>query len=162
MWLFALGAVLVAGCRGDLGDERGLVALDEPFFACRVQPVLTKSCATFACHGDARRFFTVFARNRLRFGGDETERNAFLREEERAFNFESARTMVDPDRPEESLLLRKPLEVAAGGYYHVGAVEPFGGGDVFVNTDDPEYRVLVDWVMGATGDPSCVEPGSDL
>ncbi len=153
---------LLTGCPDDLRAEGDIAELDEAFFRCRVQPIVTKTCSTFVCHGNGARFFTVFARNRLRLGGDETGRNAFLRDSERAFNFESALTMVDIDRPEQSLLLLKPLDVSVGGYYHVGAHEPFGGTDVFLDPDDPEYQVLVDWVMGATEDPMCSEPGSQL
>jgi hypothetical protein len=152
--------LLMSGCRGDLGDEAGQLALDEPYFRCRVQPVLTKSCAAFACHGSSERFFTVFARGRLRLGGDESERAAFLRDSERAFNFASAAAMVDVEVPERSLLLLKPLEPSAGGYYHVGA-DLFGGADVFASADDPDYRVLREWVLGATDDAACLEPGSD-
>ena len=157
----ALVALMAAGCQPALDAAGQPATLDEPYFRCRVQPVLTKYCSTFACHGDGARFFTVFARNRLRLAGDESERNAFLRPEERAFNYRAAIGMVDVEDPGESLLLRKPLEEAAGGWYHVGADEPFGGGDVFASADDPEYRALVEWVEGATEDPACVEPGSD-
>ncbi len=156
-WL-AVAAAL-AGCQ--VADPpRQPAALDEPYFRCRVQPVLAKSCAAFACHGDGRRFFRVYARNRLRLGGDEAGRNARLSDGERAANFASARAFVDAQDPAHSLLLQKPLEMAAGGYFHRGA-EIFGGGNVFATRDDPDWRTLDKWVGGATDDPACVEPGSD-
>lgn len=150
----------IAACRSGLEDQAALPALDEPYFRCRVQPVLTKSCGAFACHGDGARFFRLFGRDRLRFGGTEEQRNAFMRDEERAANFNSARAMVNADNPEESLLLKKPLEQAAGGYYH-GAVK-LGTANVFPNKDDPDYKTLAAWVGGAKEDASCVEPGSDF
>jgi hypothetical protein len=160
--VMAAGVVACAtcACQNGLDAPAGAVDLDEPFFRCEVQPVLTKSCSTFKCHGDARRYFKIFARNRLRFGGGEEERNATMREVERGFNFESARAFVDADFPEESLLLLEPLDEAAGGYYHGGAVI-YGRGDVFQSRDEADFVTLRDWIMGARAEPQCVEPGSD-
>ena len=146
--------LLLAGCQKGLDDPKPLPALDEAYFRCRVQPVLTKSCAAFACHGDARRYFHVFARNRLRLQGTEKDRNAALGDAERSANFDAARGFVDGD---DSLLLRKPLEGAA---FHRGA-EIFGGGNVFASRDDPDWKTLEAWTQGAKEDPTCVEPGSD-
>jgi hypothetical protein len=152
--------LLFGGCQAGLDDGLAPAQLDEPFFRCRVQPVLTQSCAAFACHGDGRRFFRVFARNRLRLGGTEADRNAFLNEGERGYNYASASALVVPGRPDESLLLRKPLDEGAGGYFHQGA-HIFGGGDVFLDREDGDYQVIAQWIEGATEDPSCIEPGSD-
>lgn len=151
---------LIFGCQSDLTDPAPLPALDEPYFRCRVQPILTKSCGALACHGDAKRFFRVFGRNRLRSEGTEEQRNAFMRAEERAFNFNSARAMVDANDPDASLLLLKPLEQAAGGFYHGATL--YGMADVYPNRDDPDHKTLTAWVNGAKEDPACIEPGSDL
>lgn len=153
--------LLVAGCQPGLHDARKLAALDAPYFRCRVQPLLTKSCAAFACHGDGRRFLRLYARNRLRLGGDETTRNARTSDAEYAANFDGARALVDTNDPLGSFLLLKPLESAAGGLYHRGALI-FGGGNVFTTRDDPDFQTLAAWVGGATEEPTCVEPGSDL
>lgn len=156
----ALGA-LAAACQKDLDAPLPPAAVDRPFFDCRVQPVLTQYCGALACHGAAGRYFKVFARNRLRLEGDETQRNAFLRPAERDHNFNAARAFVDPADPPRSLLLQKPLEQAAGGAFHVGATL-YRGGDVFATADDPDYQVLAQWAAGATEDPTCQEPGSNL
>lgn len=156
--LLALG---LPSCLDDLDAAAPPPALDEPFFHCRVQPVLTKNCSAFLCHGDPQRYFRVYARNRLRLGGTEETRNGFLREEERAFNFASARAFVTLGQPNESLLLRKVLDPAAGGDYHGGA-EEYGQGNVFESQDDSEFKTLVLWVQGQTEDPTCSEPGSEL
>ena len=159
--MLAAIATLALGCQSGLDEARPLPALDEAFFRCNVQPVLTKNCGALVCHGDGRRFFRIFGRNRLRLGGTEAERNAPLRDEERRSNYDSARAFVEADEPHQSLLLMKPLDQRGGGYYHGGAVT-FGKGDVFADEKDPDYRVLVDWIEGAKEDPSCVEPGSNL
>jgi len=160
-----IGAVLAVlasiSCQAGLADEAQLVRLDEPYFRCRVQPVLTKSCSAFACHGDGQRYFRVYARNRLRLGGSEAGRNALLRDAERQYNFASARGFVDETEPGQSLLLLKALDERAGGYYHGGATE-YGQGDVFASREDPDFLVVSRWVEGAEEDPTCQEPGSDL
>lgn len=154
-------AVLAAACQKDLDAPLDPAELDRPFFDCRVQPVLAQYCAALACHGDPGRYFKVFARNRLRLEGGEAERNAFMRPAERDHNYNAARAFVDPAAPERSLLLRKPLDEAAGGAFHVGATL-YGGGDVFAATTDPDYQVLARWIAGATEVPTCQEPGSNL
>jgi hypothetical protein len=158
----ALALVLGAlfGCQRGLDAPRGLAGLDEPFFRCRVQPILTKSCSTLACHGDPARYYKIFGRNRLRLGGSEDERGATMKEVERTFNLTSSKAQVDRDNPAESMLLLKPLDVAAGGVYHGGATR-YGQGDVFLTRDDADYAVLEQWVLGAVeADSGCIEPGS--
>jgi hypothetical protein len=155
-----LCAALLFGCAGGLEDEARLPALDEPYFRCNVRPVLVKSCAALACHGDVLRYFRVFGRNRLRYALAESDRNALLQPEEEVFDFDAARAYVDAADPESSLLLLKPLDASRGGYYHGGA-EVFRQGDVFLSRDDADYRTLLAWVKGAKEKPTCVEPGSD-
>jgi hypothetical protein len=157
--LAALAAL--AACQKDLDAPLDPAELDRPFFDCRVQPVLTKSCAALACHGDANRYFKVFSRNRLRIAGDESQRNVFLRAEERQHNYNAARAFVDRADSPRSLLLSKPLDEAAGGSFHIGATL-YKAGDVFATTDDPDYQVLAQWIAGATEAPTCQEPGSNL
>ena len=152
--------LLMAGCQR-LDEPQPLQGLDEPFFRCNVQPVLTKSCASLRCHGDGNRYYKIFTRNRLRYGLGEDRRNATLQEIERAYNFNASIAQVDLDEPLESLLLLKPLDQAGGGYYHGGAVE-YEKGDVFLSRDEPDFQTLQAWVTGMTEDPTCIEPGSNL
>lgn len=160
--LLVVPAALISSCLADPNAARTEADLDEAYFRCEVQPVLTRSCGMFACHGNARRFFVLFGRNRLRLGiASEAERGSTLTDLERQRNFEAARAMVVVGHPEQSPLLMKPLDPAAGGWYHVGGDVPFHGGDPFTTVDDPDYRTLEAWVMGATEDPACIEPGSD-
>ncbi|HEV8245985.1 MAG TPA: hypothetical protein VGP93_09465, partial [Polyangiaceae bacterium] len=59
------------------------------------------------------------------------------------------------------MLLKKPLEQRAGGYYH-GATTKLGhrSDNVFASQADPEYQVLLDWVRGATEAADCLDPGA--
>jgi YVTN family beta-propeller protein len=73
------------------------------------------------------------------------EHQLFFTEEQSRMNFESASQFVVPGAdPLQSRFLTHPLAVAAGG-------DPFhGGGKHFPSQDDPEWRVMADWVAGAT------------
>lgn len=158
---FVLAALTVLGCQSGLTDEAPYAAtLDEAYFRCRVQPIVTKSCAALACHGDVKRYYHVFARNRLRLGGSEEQRNAQLTAQERAFNYNATRAIVNVDKKAESYLLLKPLESAAGGYYH-GGETLFNKGNVYLNREDPDFKTLEKWINGEKEDPACIEPGSD-
>jgi hypothetical protein len=147
-------------CQSGLNAPRTEPAVDRADFDCRVQPVLAKSCGAFACHGDAKRYFHVFARNRLRMQGSERDRNAALSAVERAANFEATRAFVDASDVDQSFLLLKPLASEAGGYFHRGA-EIFGGGNVFASKSDADFKTLSEWAHGKVEDPKCIEPGSD-
>ena len=152
------GVVALVGCQPDLDAVKAPLTLDEPFYRCKVQPILVKSCGGLLCHGDPTRFYRVFGRNRLRYGLPEKDRGIPLNAEETEFNYQSAMAFVDAEEPENSLLLMKPLDQASGGYYHGGATE-FGQGDVYLLKTEPEFEVLLEWINGAKEDESCVEPG---
>ncbi|MEP7122560.1 MAG: hypothetical protein ABJE95_16680 [Byssovorax sp.] len=174
----ALGAcaALVSACQSGLTDPAPLSSsLDEAYFRCKVQPILTKSCAAYACHGSSVRYFKLFARNRLRLGGTIAKLNAPMTAGERSWNYDSARSMVDLADPDSSYLLLKPLDgkagglvldgtgqVGQGGYYHGGATF-FDKGNVFLTRTDPDFIVLNKWAHGEKAeDQACTEPGSDL
>lgn len=136
--------------------------LDFAFFRCEVQPVLVKQCATPACHGNGKRFFRLYARNRLRFETSPLDVNQPLHEVEVRANYDASRAMLDSlDSPRQSMMLRKPLESSVGGYYH-GATRVFRGGgpNVFASPDDPGFQKLLLWSQGTAGDPNCTDPGS--
>lgn len=154
-------ALIDAGCTADLDGPRGAPELDRSYFDCKVQPVLTEYCSQLACHGKTERYFHFYSRNRLRDDADETKRNAFLRDSERSHNFDAVRALVDVDAPEDSLLLRKPLEQSAGGAFHRGATL-YGAGNVFDDANDPDYQIIAQWIDGATEVPTCKEPNSDM
>ena len=69
----------------------------------------------------------------------------FWTDEQSRFNYASARAFVVPGpEPLKSRLLSHPLATDAGG-------DPFhGGGQHFASQDDPEWRIIADWVAGAS------------
>lgn len=72
------------------------------------------------------------------------EHALFWTDEQSRLNFESASALVIPGDIDNSRLLRHPLATAAGGdAFH-------GGGSHFHSKDDAEWRILADWVAGAT------------
>jgi hypothetical protein len=157
----AMISLALPACQSGLTDDAPLPKeLDEAYFRCNVQPVLTKSCSMFACHGTPDRYFRLYGRNRLRYGiADESKRNSFLNAAERKLNYDAARAYIDLNVVDNSLLLKKPLEQDAGGYYH-GATK-LGTSNVFAHIDDTEYKILVKWASGEKAkDPQCIEPGS--
>lgn len=134
------------------------VTLDRTYFECNVQPVWDRSCSALGCHGDARRPFHVFTRNRMRLDGTNTERNRVLSQQEMDHNFNNSVGFATSD-PDASWLLRKPLDPEAGGFFHFGK-ELFEGDDVWTSDEDKEYATVRAWLGGATADPaSCSYPG---
>lgn len=153
LWL-----VLLAGCI----DNEPIVLggnVDFATYRCRVQPIVDAKCSMLACHGDVRRPFHTFTRNRMRLDGTDIQRDLPLTAEELQLNYDSALGFVTDD-PDASWLLLKPLDTAAGGYYHRGA-EIFGGPDVFDDTEDPDYQIIHGWLAGDVEDPDCVYPGTE-
>lgn len=159
--LAAFVTALSCGCEKGLTDNAPLPALDEAYFRCRVQPILTKNCAQLACHGTPDRYYRIYARNRLRYGiAGEAQRNSPLNEGERKFNFDATRAFLNVDKADESLVLKKPLESDAGGFYH-GATK-LGLSNVFPSVEASEYQTVLKWIQGAKEeDQACIEPGSD-
>jgi hypothetical protein len=159
----APAVVALGGCEKGLTDAAPLPELDEAYFRCHVQPILSKNCATFACHGTPERYYRLYARNRLRYGiAGEHERNSLLRPEERKHNYDATRAFVDVDEAEGSLILRKPLESDAGGLYH-GATK-IGMSNVWPDMTVTEYKTVYKWIKGEKElDPkcgcNCNEPG---
>jgi hypothetical protein len=114
----------------------------------RVFPVLMRDCGFHTCHGSDERLFRIYGPGRARLDPDN---KAFdpLTGDEASASFQSALSFVDSAHPEQSMLLRKPLAVAAGGSGHEGA-DPFGR-NVYRTRDDSGYRALEAWVLGESG-----------
>lgn len=108
-----------------------------------VYPVLLRDCGFHACHGAEERFYRVWGPGRARL---DPETRAFdgVTGDEASASFTLALSMIDARHPERSLLLRKPLAVAAGGAAH-GGVDGFGR-DVYRTVDDAGYVALRRWV----------------
>jgi hypothetical protein len=158
--LLVLGACGIA--QPDENEEQAFPELDRCFFDRRVQPILSRSCAFPACHGSSDRYYRLYARNRLRINTEATLLGATMTEKERKANFEATLAVVDVDRKDASLLLTKPMDVAEPtGQFHRGKTL-YGGGDVFLSQDERDFKVLKQWIEGATETQDCTEPGSDL
>jgi hypothetical protein len=150
---------LLAGCvQEGLEQAQPAPALDAEFFRCNVQPVLAARCSFAACHGSNQRPLRVFAVQRMRLEVPWTAMTTPLTADELAANYRSAIGFAaDGDA---ALLLRKPLDVTAGGSYHEGR-ELYGGDDVFLAEEDPGYQLLRRWIDGETAAAGC-EPTEEV
>ena len=134
LWMFVL--MLVQAAAGPAPAS----TLDYGYFKSKVQPLLLEKrpgharCAT--CHSRS----TAFRLQQLPSG-----RTAYNEEESRK-NFEAASRMVLPGVPLKSRLLIMPLAHEAGG------TEFHPGGKHWMSQDDPEWKVLADWVKNASND----------
>lgn len=158
----ALAVGVTPACDGLGNAPLDLPALDFGFFVCAVQPILDRECATPACHGNPARGLQVLSSSRMRIAGEYQRARADLGAEEielgmhpaltdveLSFNYEQCRAFALPrGAGGTSQLLSRPLAVAAGGVYHDER------GDIFASADDPSYRTLERWLLGATGE-SC-------
>ncbi|MDX1403283.1 MAG: hypothetical protein R3192_02035 [Woeseiaceae bacterium] len=115
------------------------VELDFEYFKNEVQPIfLAKrngNVRCIQCHGHRTNFRLQPLEDYAMFWTDEQSR----------LNYEAARAFVIPGvDPLQSRLLRHVLATSAGG-------DPFhGGGTHFWTREDPEWRILADWVAGAS------------
>jgi len=142
-WLL-LTAAIAAACANVEGGA-ALATPDRAVFDAQVWPILVRDCGFSACHGSEPRFFLVFGPGHERL--DPAMRvGDMVTPPELQLSYDRTRSMIDVDDPTSSLLLKKPLEVAAGGSGHEGT-DAFGR-DVYRSVDDPSFQVLVRWVLG--------------
>jgi hypothetical protein len=111
--------------------------LDYEFFKTRVEPVFLKKrpdhVRCYVCHSDSN---SAFKLEKLARG------STFWTEEQSRKNFEVVSHLVVPGNTDASLLLTRPLAPQAGGHaYH-------SGGRQFSSRDDPEWKILAQWVNG--------------
>jgi len=145
----------LAAC-GGLEDPQPPTALDYEAFSCRVEPVLMARCAFGGCHGTEERPLRLYGPGRYRHGDVPPEEVASpITAAESGANYYMAVGLGDEAEPERSMLLLKPLAAGAGGYLHQ-ATELFADVDVFEDTDDQGYLLLLEWLQGGTAEPGCV------
>jgi len=101
-------------------------------FATTVQPLLTNSCATAACHGVSGK--STFTLAKIRGQGDRARRQTLR-------NLMAVLEQIDRQRPQESPLLTKPIE-------------PHGGGKaaIFTAKNSRQYYELYECVRLVTGE----------
>jgi hypothetical protein len=121
-----------------------LPAPDGRLFVEEAYPLLLRDCAFVTCHGAQNRFFQVYGPGRVRFDVTATEPSDPATLAEVLHSYDRARSMLTTsDTREKTLLLRKPLELQAGGQGHQG-VDALGR-NVFASASDPGYQVLLRW-----------------
>jgi hypothetical protein len=112
--------------------------LDYEFFKSQVEPVFLKKrddhVRCYVCHSDSNNAFKL---EKLSPG------STFWTEQQSRKNFEVVSHLVVPGNTDSSLLLTRPLAPQAGGHaYH-------SGGRQFADRNDPEWKILAQWVNGA-------------
>jgi hypothetical protein len=146
----ALAALLiasVASCADPASGRADVPLRNTSDFENQVWPVLRRDCGFHACHGSPDRFFRVYGIGRARLFPEDDPfdvMNSHIALE-RDYTLQFALSMIDHDDPSRSLLLRKPLAVAAGGSGHLG-VDKFGR-NVYRTTESEGYTVLARWVL---------------
>jgi hypothetical protein len=110
-------------------------SLDFEAYKTRIEPIFLKKRPTHArcvaCHVDAT---TPFKLQPLATGA-----KAWTEEQSRK-NFEMVLHLVTAGDPQSSHLLMHPLAPDAGGdQFH-------GGGRQFASKDDPDWKIIADWV----------------
>jgi hypothetical protein len=134
----------LVGC-ADETTELVVSTPDRATFEMEVYPVLLRDCAFHACHGSTERFLQVFGPGRGRIALDLKPLDPAAPIEIQ-HSYDRARSMIDANRPEQSLLLKKPLATEAGGSGHEGTDEL--GRNVYRAKIDPGYAALQRWVLG--------------
>ncbi len=153
-YAFAAAAVLVllAACQ----DLEAGYELPDPGLASfqnDIEPVLVERCAFPVCHGNAERPFRLRAPARYRPDRLHSELEHPLDEQETAANYKMVRGFADLEAPGGALLLLKPLDIDAGGYFH-RARGSYRSTDVFASENDCGYRLIANWL----GEPVDVCP----
>jgi hypothetical protein len=134
LWMFVL--MLAQAAAGPAPAS----TLDYEYYKSKVQPLFVEKrpgharCVT--CHSRS----TAFRLQELPRG-----RTAYTDEESRK-NFQAASHMVLPGLPLKSRLLTMPLAHEAGG------TEFHPGGKHWMSQDDPEWKILAEWVRNGSHD----------
>ena len=132
--------------------------LDEHFYRCQVQPLVTKSCAFMDCHGNDERPLRIYAEQRYRINPDWIDYEDAITEAELAANLRVMAGFVEGAAGAGSLLTEKPLDARFGGRYHRGR-DLYGVDDVFLSREDEDYKTLRSFANGTSDAPDCV-PGT--
>lgn len=121
-----------------------------------VFPLLLRDCAFVACHGAEHRFLQLYGPGRVRLDPKLSKPDDPVTLAEVQHSYDRARSMLaTADRIEETLLISKPLEPAAGGQGHKG-VDDFGR-NLFASTRDQGYVLLLDWARSKGAPPTAAQ-----
>jgi hypothetical protein len=135
--LVLLAVVLLPPPAGAQQPAAAPAALDFNFFRTRIQPIFLKKreglARCYVCHSQG----TPLVLQPLTPGRDAWD------EEQSRKNFEAIRRVVVPGNPQSSMLLMMPLANEAGSkLFHPG-------GKHWTSQQDPEFRLIADWIRGA-------------
>ena len=113
--------------------------LDYDFFKTKVEPIFLEKreghTRCYVCHEESNNAFRL---EKLPAGA------AFWTEEQSRKNFGIVSALVVPGDPANSRLLLQPLAPEAGGNtFH-------SGGRQFASKNDPDWKILAQWVTGRT------------
>jgi len=141
-----------------LGELTDRDTLSFDFYRARIEPILLRDRGGFgpgvsACVTCHVRSATPMPLEPLNVAPDGS---VFWTLEQSRRNFANLAKLVVPGSPERSRLLREPLAVDAGGSEH------HSGGKFWASTDDPEWRLLAEWVGAANAPPVGIEPSPVL
>jgi len=153
--LAGLLAVL-AGCSDGDDWREPPPSPDGTLFVSDVYPLLLGNCAFSTCHGNRNRFLQLYGPGRARLDPGATRPDDPMTLPEVVHSYDRARAMLaTASRPSASLLLRKPLDIVAGGQGHEGADE--FGRNVFGSTQAPGYLLLMRWARSEGTQPTADE-----
>ncbi len=152
-----LVALLLPACvQQNIEQAVELRQLDANFYRCEVQPVLAAQCSFMACHGNDERPLMLYAEQRFRLGVSWEDYKTSITDEELAANLKMVEGFVSQNDSDVNLLRDKALDTRAGGLFHRGK-DQYGTDDVFLDRQDPGYRVLEKFSAGAVADDDCTE-----
>src|SRR5262250_2588441 len=134
---FIVMVALLAAAAAYSIASRAAPSLDYEFFKLRVQPIFLQKrdghTRCYVCHAESNNAFRL---ERLSPGA------STWNEEQSRRNFEMASILVNAGDPATSRLLQQPLAPEGGGnVFH-------SGGRQFGSKDDPNFKILADWVNG--------------
>lgn len=121
-------------------------------FVTEVYPVLLRDCAFSNCHGAPERFLQIYGPGRTRLD-DATGQDDPMLLDEMLHSYDRARSMLGSAKnPRSSLLLRKPLELSAGGQTHRG--EDSFGRNIFPSQHAAGYVAFALWAQTVGDEPT--------
>src|SRR5262244_40736 len=134
---FVVVVALLAAAAAPRMASRAAPALDYEFFKAQVQPVFLQKrdghTRCYVCHAGSNNAFRLepLAPGATTWNDEQSRKNC-----------EMVSRLVNPGDPDTSRLLQQPLAPEGGGnVFH-------SGGRQFASKDDPNWKILADWVNG--------------
>lgn len=146
--MLALCAAAI-GCSEEPAWSTNVPSPSRALFESTAYPILLRDCGFSECHGGEHRFFRIFGPGRARLDPLLTLQGDPPTPAEIELSYQRTRSMLAmSERVQDSLLLRKPLEIEAGGQGHEGVDEL--GRNVYRSAADPRYVTLLRWASSVS------------